>query len=542
MTDDGLTGQLEPTHEALWDAMVRLLDEISGAIDRDRVVDACLDIVVDVVGADRGLVVLHGDGGAAHVVNARGKGRALDDRERAEVSRTIIHRARTTGELVVWDALAGETATDSVAHLGILFAIAAPLQTPGPDGTLRLRGVLYLDFRDPVRHIGERHRAFVRVSSVIVGAIAEQSQRLDAMRALYDDARARNDDDPWPLPDLEEMMRPASMAALRTDAQAALRGDMPVLILGESGTGKTALARAIAQAGGRAPVVRAVLGSSDDLNTITSELFGHERGSFSGAAARRIGTVEHANGGTLILDEILNLPAHAQQLLLDFTQFGTYRPLGWDGAQPKRSRVRIIAATHGDLEGAIAEGRFRQDLYFRLAGITLHVPPLRERRGDIPAIAEGILARVDPARAFTLSVELRRALMADDLRWPGNLRQLEWVIRRARDRASAAGRAGGALGLDDVAPHDLGRRASAPAEPAVGRPRAIDPDGNLGAQWQALQAERAELERLERALVEAALGRHAGVVARAARELDIARTSLSSRMDTLGLPRPRRGA
>jgi len=99
------------------------------------------------------------------------------------------------------------------------------------------------------------------------------------------------------------------------------------------------LAHSIAETSGKRPIVRATLGGSDDLNTITSELFGHERGSFSGATGRRVGLVEFANGGTLILDELLNLPPHAQKLLLDFTQFGTYRPLGYDRAEPKRARA-----------------------------------------------------------------------------------------------------------------------------------------------------------------------------------------------------------
>src|SRR5690606_13412592 len=118
-------------------------------------------------------------------------------------------------------------------------------------------------------------------------------------------------------PELDDILEGAGLRALRADVEASLRIDSPILITGESGTGKTLLAGAMARASGRAPVVRAMLGASDDLNTIASELFGHERGAFSGAVGRRSGLVELAEGGTLILDEVLNLPMRAQQILLD---------------------------------------------------------------------------------------------------------------------------------------------------------------------------------------------------------------------------------
>src|SRR5262249_24344692 len=138
-------------------------------------------------------------------------------------------------------------------------------------------------------------------------------------------------------PALDELLAPPSLKAIREEVFSALRGSSTLLILGESGTGKTLLAQAIAEASGRGRIVRAIPGSSDDLNTISSELFGHERGASSGAVARRAGLVEFADGGTLQLDEVLNFPLHAQKLLLDVTQFGTYRPLGYDRPEPKRA-------------------------------------------------------------------------------------------------------------------------------------------------------------------------------------------------------------
>jgi DNA-binding NtrC family response regulator len=271
---------------------------------------------------------------------------------------------------------------------------------------------------------------------VLLGSVLEGNRRSQSARDQLRVAQALCLD-AGRTPPLEDLLSPPSMQAIRREIESAIPGDAPILILGESGTGKTLMAQAIAEASGRRPIVRAVLGASDDLNTITSELFGHERGSFSGATGKRMGLAEFANGGTLILDEILNLPPNAQQLLLDFTQFGTYRPLGYDRAEPKRAKVRLIAATNGDLQAAIREKRMRQDLYFRLAALTIELPPLRQRREDIPTMAESTLRRVDPSRTWSLSVALRRLLVSPALDWSGNVRQLERAIERARERAVA---------------------------------------------------------------------------------------------------------
>jgi DNA-binding NtrC family response regulator len=382
---------------------------------------------------------------------------------------------------------------------------------------------------------------------VLVSAVLEQRERLASAREDLRVARAETHHEG---PDLDELLRPPSMVALRDEIRAALHGDSAILILGESGTGKTALAQAIAEASGQSPIVRATLGSSDDLNTITSELFGHERGSFSGAVTRRIGLVEMASGGTLILDELLNLPMHAQQLLLDFTQFGTYRPLGWEKAAPKRAKVRLIAATNGDLEQAIAEGRFRQDLYFRLAGTVLVLPSLRQRRDDVPALAEAALARIDRSRRWTLSVPSRRWLLSDDAPLRGNVRELEALLRRARERALAEDPRADVLrpehldarnprvssGASSIAPPSIAPPSNAPSTVTEASSVAVD-RARLAEGWQALLVRRAELEALERTLITEALAKHRDVVAYAARELGVQRTSLLSRMDTLRMGR-----
>jgi DNA-binding NtrC family response regulator len=317
------------------------------------------------------------------------------------------------------------------------------------------------------------------------------------------------------------------MVAIRQEVAAALSSEGPVLILGESGTGKTLLGHALAEASGRRPVVRATLGSGDDVNTITSELFGHERGSWSGATAKRVGLVEYADGGTLILDEILNLPPHAQQILLDFCEFGMYRPVGYEGAEPKRARVRIIAATNGDVRAAIQGRRLRQDLYYRLAGVTIDLPPLRARRQDVPALAEATLQRVDPSRPWTLSSSLRDLLVSPSIGWSGNVRQLVHAIERARERALLRDSEATELLPQHLAPRDIDGAAIASTPEAAPL--------SLSTRWQKVHADRATLEELEKDVLRQALDEAGGVVAYAARALGIARTTLASRLEALGI-------
>jgi sigma-54 specific flagellar transcriptional regulator A len=408
--------------------------------------------------------------------------------------------------------------------LGIVGALAAPLGTR--------RGVLYVDYRDRRRVVDDRHFELFLAAATVFGLLLEGELRTERVRGELSEAKRHAVEARAPV-ELEDLLGFPSLARLREEIAVGVRSASPMLVLGESGSGKTMLAQAIAEASGRRPVVRVMLGASDDLNTITSELFGHERGAFTGAGAKRVGLVEYASGGTLVLDELLNLPPHAQRLLLDFVQFGTFRPLGYERREPKRADVRIIAATNGDLQAAMREGRLREDLYHRLAHLEVEMPPLRARRADIPLLAERLLRRADRTRRWTLSPELLRVLLSPDLMWSGNLRQLDRVILRARDRATVREPGATTLLPEHLEARDLGERA--PEHEAH-----MDEEApNVAAKWQRLQASRARLDDDEKDVLREALDASGGVVAHAARDLGVARTTLASRLEAVGLRAPK---
>jgi DNA-binding NtrC family response regulator len=223
----------------------------------------------------------------------------------------------------------------------------------------------------------------------------------------------------------------AKMAAQLAIAKQAAQTDVTVLILGETGTGKEVVARAIHRWSPRRskPFV-AINCASLPEHLLENELFGHEKGSFTGAVKREPGKIEMAEGGTLFLDEIGDMPLPLQTRLLRVIQDQTFYRVG--GTQPVHTDVRFVAATNKDIRRAIHQGIFREDLYYRLAVITVTLPPLRERIDDVPALAKHFLdraVRVGVHRSCTLSENAIRALQ--QYQWPGNIRELENVLMRA---------------------------------------------------------------------------------------------------------------
>ena len=205
--------------------------------------------------------------------------------------------------------------------------------------------------------------------------------------------------------------------------------DLTVMVIGESGTGKELVARALHDYSKRkkAPFV-AVNMAAIPRELIESELFGHEKGAFTGASARYAGRFEQAQGGTLFLDEIGDMPMEAQTRLLRVLQEGEFSSVG--GAKPRKTDVRVIAATHRDLRQLIKQGRFREDLYFRLNVVPLRLPPLRERVGDIADLVHSFLLACEKIGLPRKTFSIRAIERLGQHKWPGNVRELENLVQR----------------------------------------------------------------------------------------------------------------
>jgi len=313
----------------------------------------------------------------------------------------------------------------------------------------------------------------------------------------------------------------ALMDKLRAQVARAAASGARVLITGENGTGKELVARALHEGSPRAggPFVK-VNCAAIPKDLIESELFGHEKGAFTGATARKIGKVESADGGSLLLDEVGDMAHEAQAKLLRVLEENEVERVG--GTRPIPVDVRVIAATNQDLARAIAEGRFREDLFYRLNVVPIAVPPLRERREDIPELAEHFRARFAAEVARPAPVLAPDAL--EELKrwsWPGNVRELRNVIERLSIMVEG----------ERIEAGDVQRVLSE----ARGR------SGATGGAEEPLDADglplRDLLERTERRAIERALEAAGGTIADAARALGMDRANLHRKMRRLGIAR-----
>jgi two-component system nitrogen regulation response regulator GlnG len=343
---------------------------------------------------------------------------------------------------------------------------------------------------------------------------------------------------------------PAMQDVYKRIGQVAPR-EVPVLIRGESGTGKELVARALWQHSRRsAGPFLAVNCAAIPENLLEGELFGHEKGSFTGAESRKLGKFEQADEGTLFLDEVGDMSIATQAKILRVLQNSTFERVG--GSETIKVDVRILAATHQNLEKLIKEGKFREDLYYRLRVVEVMLPPLRERREDIPERVNYLLSRHREAlssEASSISQKALEALVSYD--WPGNIRQLENVIRRAMVLCN-----GSIINTDSL---DFGPEAVRPsvsvtaASPSVASVPAVLPagDGVASASSSSLSmapgdmddlverllssGKTALIEDMERLLIGRALEKLNGNQLQTAKLLGITRNTLRSRIEKYGL-------
>jgi two-component system NtrC family response regulator len=299
------------------------------------------------------------------------------------------------------------------------------------------------------------------------------------------------------------------MQQVFTAIRKVATADAPVLLLGESGTGKEMVAQAIHRRSGRknGPFV-AINCSAIPETLLESELFGHEKGAFTGAHVQRKGRIEMATGGTLFLDEIGELPTALQVKLLRFLQEQRIERVG--GRAEIEIDTRVIAATNSDLKQAMVDGRFREDLYYRLAVVVIRLPPLREREGDVVFLAKAFLQKSAGESKREITGFNRQTLLAiSRYGWPGNVREMENRIKRAVIMAD--GRHIGLADLDLVS-------ASVVAE----------------FHGQSLREAR---DKLEKEMIERSLARNKGKISAVAEELGVSRPTLYELMEKLGVKR-----
>jgi transcriptional regulator with GAF, ATPase, and Fis domain len=499
--------------------LARLLGERS---DLRALLDRVLDVLLFWTRAERGLLLLRNPKGRLVARAARNLDRADLRGEQLLVSQTLAQRALDAGEPVVAvDAMAELAQSHRSVHaLKLRSVLALPLLARG-----QAVGVVYLDDRARRGAFGERELGWSQaVAPIAAMAIADARARARLERALGRAERAgerlaellahketalevaerelaRAGAKRRRHPEIVGESEPIARMLALVDRVAA--SDLPVLLAGESGTGKELVARAIHQGGARAgaPFVSENCGALPE-SLLESALFGHVRGAFTGADRTRIGLLVAAHGGTLFLDEIGEMSLAMQTKLLRVLEDGLVRPVGSETA--RRVDVRVITATHRDLEAMVGERRFRADLFYRLAVVTVRVPPLRERAEDIPLLVAHLVAKHGGGRKVILSRAAAARLGRHD--WPGNVRQLENEVRRALLLCQ------GTIEVEHLSLPD---------------PRAVG--AALGLEV------RAHVDRLEADLVREALRRTRGNQTQAARLLGVSRFGLHKMRVRLGL-------
>ena len=445
---DKLAAQLPPTDRVTrhLNALLKIATGIGGIRDLESLQWQLLGFIFEIVPADRGAILMAGD--LDDFSSAIAWDRILGPGHPVRVSRTIVKRVlRDRAGMVVSDVSSDKElrVVPTLADLRVRSLLCVPLLV-----STKALGAIYLDSRSPSEKFDENHLQVMTAVAGIASLALDNVQHWERLRQENQDLRAEINLDHNMVgnsPRIREVFD-----FIRRVAPT----DSTVLIHGESGTGKELVARAMHRNSSRAegPFV-AINCAAIAESLLESELFGHERGAFTGAVAQKKGKVEVAQGGTLFLDEISELAPGLQAKLLRVLQEREFERLG--GTRPIALDIRLVAATNRNLLEAIQAGTFRKDLYYRLNVVAVNMPALRERREDIGLLAEHFIAkasRKNRTRTKPLSAEAHACLMNYD--WPGNVRELENAIERAVVLGSA----------DTIVPDDLPEsllEASSPA-------------------------------------------------------------------------------
>jgi transcriptional regulator with GAF, ATPase, and Fis domain len=528
-------------------ANLRVFARTTHALVQEMDLSALLRLIVDsavhLVGGERGFLLLDDKSGGKDPRDWKVRvARAFDQSDipipSSRLSMGIAQRVVEGGRpLLSIDAGRDErfSGMASVEDLRLRSVMCLPI------GREQVEGLLYVDNRlqkgafteddlDLAELLADQAAIAIR-NARLVGELRERNERLvqstDQVRSLNDQLGRKIRDRDHELSVVRaELTRERGrydygqivgasdeMKRVFGELDRIIETELPVLIHGESGTGKELIARAIHFNGARKerPFIAENCAALPDT-LLESELFGHTRGAFTGADRAKKGLLEQATGGTLFLDEIGDMSPEMQKKLLRVLQEGEVRPLG--SSRTVQVDVRLLAASHQDLEALVKEGRFREDLFYRINVLTLRLPPLRGRRDDIPLLAEALLtrsAREAGRQAPHLPHEVQAALTAYD--WPGNVRELENEMRRVLLLSEDTVR------LENLSPGVL--------EQATGEDGGLAPVivGDL----------RAAVVRFERQAIKSALERNEGNKSRAAKELGISRFALQRKLEKYGL-------
>jgi len=488
------------------DDLLALLDlgrRLGTLTDPGDVLGAVLHEAVCRTGAERGFVVLSGAAGDAsfEFAAAENLDRSTIEEPLLEVSRSLIRQVGRTGRIeliTLADLPDSHPASRSLGVLGVRAVACVPL-----NGTRETLGVMYLDARQGHSLLGAGRLPLLELLASQAAAAVENAQaHRDAAIALEraeETIRRHHSENDRRTAFDEIVGASAAMQAVYARLDRIIPTTEPVILQGETGTGKELAARLIHSRGPRAQrefVAINCAGLAESL--LETELFGHERGAFTGADRARAGLLEVANGGTLFLDEIADMPPRMQGDLLRALQSGEVRRLG--GRETIHVDARVIAASNRDLATEVERGRFRADLYYRLNVLKLTLPPLRDRVDDIPLLVAKLMPGLAGRSAPRFTERAMARLAAHP--WPGNVRELQNVLRRIA-----------VLSLDVIEEHDL---------PTELRDRTI-------------LARSGTLEQAEEQAIRRAMRETDGNKSRAARLLGVDRKTLYAKLRRLGL-------